>query len=52
MEELQREKGEAKAAARAAASSDEQARGKIAELEQALGRANADLKGSFAEVDR
>ena len=52
VEELQREKGEAKAAAKAAASSEEQSRAKIIELEQALGRVNADLKGSLADADR
>ena len=52
MEELQREKGEAKSAAKAAAASEEQSQAKISELEQALGRVNSDLKGSMSESDR
>ena len=52
VEELQREKGEAKVAAKVAAVKEEQLYDKIAELEQALGRVNADLKMSMAESDR
>ena len=52
VEELQREKGEAKVSAKVAAVKEEQLYDKIAELEQALGRVNADLKMSMAESDR
>ena len=52
VEELQREKGESKAASKAAAVKEEQLSEKIAELEQALGRVNSDLKMSLTDSDR
>ncbi|GAX74041.1 hypothetical protein CEUSTIGMA_g1491.t1 [Chlamydomonas eustigma] len=52
VEELQREKGESKAAARAAAVNEEKAQARIADLEGALTRTEADLRSNQAEVQR
>jgi hypothetical protein len=52
VEERQREKGESKAAARTALVSEEKAQARIADLEGALTRTEADLKGSQAKVER